>query len=152
MAPFDIMQAHGLDCRLRDRKWTVMTRTPLVIALAAAAALAGCNKENHTIVAGPDAANEDTNVATNAPVELPPAIASSKTYRCADNKLVYVDWLADNKTANVRTEENGSPTQVKAAEAGKPMTAGGGYEIDGAAGATTVKIAIPGHPSQSCKA
>src|SRR4051794_21758727 len=138
MARFDIMQAHGLDCRWPDRKWTIMTRTPLVIALAAAAALAGCNKENHTIVAGPDAANEDTNAPTaNAPVELPPAIASSKTYRCADNKLVYVDWLADNKTANVRTEENGTPTQVKAAEAGEPMTAPGGYEISGTVGATT---------------
>ena len=54
-----------------------MTRTPLLITLVAAAALAGCNKENHTIVAGPD--GDDDNAAANAPVALPPSIASSKS-------------------------------------------------------------------------
>ena len=67
-----------------------MTRTPLLITLAAAAALAGCNKESHTIVAG-RTTGDDTNAAANAPVALPPSIAASKIYRCADNKVVYVD-------------------------------------------------------------
>ena len=129
-----------------------MTRTPLMLTLVAAAAVAGCDNSDHTIVAGPDVGNDQVNVASNGPVELPPAIASSKTYRCADNKLVYVDWLADNQTANVRTEENGSPTQVKAAEAGKPMTAPGGFEVSGTATDPSIRIAIPGHASQSCKA
>ncbi len=54
-----------------------MTRTPLLITLAAAAALAGCNKENHTIVAGgPD--NGDANVTANAPVALPPTITATQ--------------------------------------------------------------------------
>jgi hypothetical protein len=126
-----------------------MTRNPLILTLVAAAALAGCSKENHTIVAGPDGGQ--TNVAAGGRVELPPSIAASKTYRCSDNKLVYVDWLSDNKTANVRTEENGTPTQVKAAEPGQPMTAPG-FEITGSATAPSVKIAVPGHASQSCKA
>ena len=126
-----------------------MTRTPLLITLAAAAALAGCNKDDHTIVAGGPAGD---NVAANEPVALPPSIAASKIYRCADNKVVYVDYLSDGKTANVRTEQGGSPTQVVAAEAGKPMTGPAGYEVNGAAGAATAKIAVPGHPSQSCKA
>jgi hypothetical protein len=128
-----------------------MTRTPLLITLAAAAALAGCNKENHTIVAGgPD--GTETNAAANAPVALPPAIAASKIYRCADNQVVYVDWLADNKTANVRTDKGGSPTQVTATEAGQPMTAPGGYSVEGTSAASSAKIAVPGHPAQSCKA
>ena len=96
-----------------------MTRTPIVITLVAAAALAGCNKENHTIVAGPTC---DNNVVANAPVVLPPSIAASKTYRCGDNSVVFVDWLSDNKTANVRTDKTGSPTQVVAAEPGKALT------------------------------
>src|SRR5437868_11743387 len=126
-----------------------MTRTPLLITLAAAAALAGCNSKDHTIVAGPDTGESS---AANGPVELPPSIAASKIYRCADNKVVYVDWLSDNKTANVRNEPGGAPTQVTAPEAGKPMTAAGGYSVEGSAAASTAKIAMPGHPSQSCKA
>ena len=129
-----------------------MTLIPLsIITLVAAAALAGCNSEDHNIVVGPDD-DSQTNTAANANVHLPPAIAASKTYRCADNKLVYVDWLADNMTANVRTEQNGNPTQVKATEAGKPMTAPGGFELSGSPTAASVKIAVPGHASQSCKA
>ncbi len=128
-----------------------MTRTPLLLTFVAAAALAGCNKESHTIVAGPPGDNE-TNTAANGPVALPPSISSSKIYRCADNKVVYVDWLSDGKTANIRAEKDGNPTQVAGAEAGKPLTAAGGYSLEGPSGASSVKIGIPGHPSQSCTA
>ena len=129
-----------------------MTRIPLLIALAAAAALAGCNKADHTIVAGPDEGDSGANVSANGPVALPPSITDSKIYRCADNKVVYVDWLSDNKSANVRTDKGGSPTQVTAPEAGKPMTAAGGYSVEGSAKEASAKIAVPGHPAQSCKA
>ena len=126
-----------------------MTRTTLLITLVATAALAGCNNNDHTIGGGPDAGNS---AEANAPIALPPSITATKIYRCADNKVVYVDWLSDNKTANVRTEKGGNPTQVIAAEPGQPMTAAGGFEVSGSAGDTSVKIAIPGHASQSCKA
>jgi hypothetical protein len=128
-----------------------MTRT-LALCVLAAAALAGCHPQ--TIDPNKDSSNnDDTNVATNAPVALPPSIVASKIYRCADNKVVYVDYLSDNKTANIRTEQDGTPTQVTAAEAGKPMTAAGGFSLTGnAASPATATIAIPGHPSQSCKA
>ncbi len=126
-----------------------MTRNPLVFTLLAAAALAGCG-EDHTIVAGgPD---EGNTVATNTQVTLPPSIASSKVYRCADNDVVYVDWLSDGKSANIRTEKGGSPTQVTAATSGEPMTAAGGYSITGSADAASVRIAVPGQAEESCKA
>ena len=128
-----------------------MTRTPMLIMLAAVAALAGCNKQSHTIVGG-EPGDNDVNTAAKAPVALPPAIAVSKTYRCADNKIVYVDWLSDNKSANLRTDKSGVPTLVTTAEAGKPMTGAGGYSLDGTSSAKSVKIAIPGHPAQSCNA
>jgi outer membrane lipoprotein SlyB len=124
-----------------------MTRTPLLIALAAAAALAGCNNGN--TIGGAD---NSTNSAENAPVVLPPTIAQSKIYRCADNKVVYVDWLSDNKSANVRTEAGGMATQVTAAEVGKPMTSPTGFSIEGSPAASSIKAAVPGHPAQSCKA
>ncbi|HEV2593970.1 MAG TPA: hypothetical protein VGU01_02075 [Sphingomicrobium sp.] len=125
-----------------------MTRTSLILTFAAVAALAGCNKENHTIVAGPDTG--DNTVVAKTPAALPPSVVSSKTYRCADNKIVYVDWLSDNKSANVRTEKEGSLTQVTAAQPGKAMTAAGGYSVEGTSSASTVKIAVPGHASQTC--
>ncbi len=122
-----------------------MTKTPLLISLIAAAALAGCN-EDHTITSGPD---DGDNVA-NAQVQLPPSVAASKIYRCGDNHVFYVDWLSDNKTANVRSEANGTPTQVVAAEPGKPLT-GGEYSLTGSAASPSVTIVHAGR-SQNCKA
>lgn len=129
-----------------------MTRT-LLLTLAAAAALAGCNKENHTIVAGPNVGdNEATNVAANGPIALPPSILATKIYRCADNAVVTVDYLSDNKSANVHTDKSAPVVQVASAEAGQPMTAPGGYSIEGSPTSSTAKIEVPGHASQSCKA
>ncbi len=127
-----------------------MTRNPLILCLIAAAALAGCN-EDHTIVTGPPEGDNNLNAA-EANLTLPPSITSSKIYRCADNDVVYVDWLSDGKSANVRTEQSGAPTHVAAAEAGEPMTAAGGYSITGTPQAAAVRIAVPGQSEESCKA
>ncbi len=127
-----------------------MTRTPIACVLAAAAALAGCT-EDHTVNAGgPE--GEAANAAANANVVLPPSILLSKIYRCKDNSIVYVDWLSDNKSANLRTEKNGSPTQLKAAEAGTAMTAEGGYSLTGSGAESSISLTRPGGGSQSCKA
>ncbi|MCL6728946.1 hypothetical protein [Sphingomonas hankyongi] len=126
-----------------------MTRTPLLITLAAAAALAGCNSESHTIVSGPDE-GEPTNVAANANVTLPPSISASKVYRCADNDVVYVDWMSDG-TANIRAKKDDNPTHLSAAQPGKPLTAQG-FSLNGAPTASSVKIAVPGQSEETCKA
>ena len=125
-----------------------MTRTPLIIMLAATAALAGCNKENHTIVSGSQDSGESNSVK-KAPVQLPPSIVSTKLYRCTDNSVVTVDYLSDNKSANVHSGE-GAVTQVTSSEPGKPMSAAGGYSVEGGPASSSVKIAVPGHPAQSC--
>lgn len=125
-----------------------MTRTPLALAILAAAALAGCNQEDQTNVAGADGTN-----SANANVQLPPAIAASKIYRCSgDNSVVYVDWLADNKTANVRTEEGGSATQVVAPEPGQPLAAASGLSVEGDAKGASIKVTLPGAGAKTCKA
>ena len=122
-----------------------MTRTPLIITLAAAAALAGCDQGEVTINTGLEG-----NVATND-VVLPPSIAASKIYRCKDNSVVYIDWLSDNLSANIRAEKNGPATHVMAPEAGQPMVAEG-YSLSGAAADSSVTLTRPGKGSQSCKA
>ena len=95
-----------------------MTRTPLMLALVATAALAGCNKESHTIVAGPDVGDNSADVNL-ADVKLPPTITASHIYRCKDNSVIYVDWLSDN-TARVRTSRTEVGTTVPVGE-GQPV-------------------------------
>ena len=92
------------------------TRLPL-LALAATLALSAC-KENTIVENGPPdpMANE---LANAAPVELPPSITASKSYRCADNSVVYIDWLS-NGAARVKksaTEVPGTEVDVEAAKA-----------------------------------
>ena len=111
-----------------------MTRTYLLITLAAAAALAGCNKESHTIVAG-GPQQDNFNDAANGPVTLPPAVTSSKSYRCKDNSLVYIDWLSDG-TARVKKTRD---------EVGTVVTPGTELKGDGKGATVTYK-------GQSCKA
>jgi hypothetical protein len=149
MSQFDNMQAGGLTPVVLAAKGQGMTRT-FLLTLAAAAALAGCDK--HTIVAGGPPGDTENNTAANANVQLPPAIVATKLYRCADNSVVTVDYLSDNKSANVHAGKDAPPVQVTAAEAGKPMTAEGGYSVDGSATASSAKIGVPGHPAQTCKA
>jgi hypothetical protein len=93
----------------------------LIIAVASAALAAGCNKSGHTIVAGGPAENDSEAAAleANGPVTLPPAITASKTYRCGDNSLLYVDWLSDG-SARVKTSKSDTGTAVFAGE-GPPL-------------------------------
>jgi hypothetical protein len=127
-----------------------MTRKPLILCLAAAAALAGCNKENHNLVSGSEN-DADTNAAANAGVTLPPSIAATKLYRCSgDNSVVQVDWLSDNKSANVRIGENGPATQVLAAEEGKPMTAASGLSLTGTASGASITVKLPEGGTKTC--
>jgi hypothetical protein len=149
MSRFDNMQARGLTAPLVTAKGQDMTRTPLLLTLVAAAALAGCHK--HTIVAGPPGDDENT-MAANANVQLPPSIIATKLYRCDDNSVVTVDYLSDNKSANVRAGKDTTSTQVTAPQPGQPMTADGGYSVEGSKDSSSAKIAVPGHPAQTCNA
>ncbi|MEO7603367.1 MAG: hypothetical protein ABIS39_08980 [Sphingomicrobium sp.] len=128
-----------------------MKRHLILIALGTVA-LAACNAESENIVAGgpPDPMAGD--LAAAPPVELPPAIAASKTYRCKDNSLVSIDWLADNKSANLRVGNATTPVQLKAAVEGEALTAADGTSLTGNATAASVSLTLAGKGAQSCKA
>ena len=127
-----------------------MTKTPTLLALVAVAALAACNK---TTPAVNETANAEANAASTANIaaSMPPAIVASKIYRCKDNSLVYIDWLAGDTTANLRTTQGGSPTQLTADAAGGALKADG-YSLIGLATAKTVTLTRPGKGEQACKA
>ena len=119
-----------------------------MIAMAGVALLSACNKNDEPEVVGGPADPMADQLANAAPVELPPSVKATKQYRCKDNSLYFVDFMTDDKTANFRTKKGGEPTQLKAAEAGQPFTAEGGYEVSGQG--DEVQIAVPGKNAQSC--
>jgi len=113
-----------------------MTRTLTLLSIAAAA-LAGCDRSDQTIVSDPAGPDPMANALTNLDaVQLPPSIAASKAYRCKDNSLIYVDWLSDG-SARVKKDRN---------EVGTPVPAGdASLQGDSKAAAIT-------YNGQSCKA
>jgi hypothetical protein len=139
-----------------------MIRNLALLAMAAAA-LAACNSDSHTIVANdaPDPMAEQ--LANAAPVELPPAIAATKIYRCKDNGLIRIDWLAGGQGANLRVGDATTAIALRApapaptadganvaAPAEGVLTADGGYSLKGDASASTVTLASPGKGAQNC--
>ena len=112
-------------------------------------ALAACNSQPENIVVGPQDDMKDQ-LAHAKPVELPPSIAATKTFRCKDNSVVYVDFYSDGKSAGLHTKKDGPPTMLKAPAAGQPMVADGGYAVTGTATASTISVTLPGKDKQDC--
>jgi len=150
MPHFDALQLPRLTRARQPMKNEAMNRT-LTFALVAAAALAGCDQSDHTINgAGPY--DPQANAANSAaPVDMPPAIVASHIYRCKDNSVVYIDWLAGDTSANFRAEKGGTPTILKAETAGGALTAEG-YSLIGLPTAKTITLTLPGKGQQACKA
>ena len=121
----------------------------LAIAAAAALTLAACeNKPEEVTSTAPDPMASQ--LANAAPVELPPAIQASVTLRCNDNSLLIADFFQGEKQVQVRTEKGGPATMLKAAEAGQPYEAEGGWKLTG--NAKNVSVTIPGKGSKTCHA
>lgn len=117
-------------------------------AVSAVLLLAACNQKPE-VLEQPD--DMKTELATAKPVELPPAMVASKSYRCKDNSVVYIDFFAGDKQANVRTSKDGTPTQLKAEQGGQPLVAAG-YSLTGTATSSEITLVQPDKPSQTCKA
>lgn len=106
-----------------------MKSNQLLAAASAAAllALGACGDTEPVTVNTYDAQAEALKNA--APVQLPPAVTASRTYRCSDNSLYYVDFY-DNNTATLRTTQDGMPTMLTAAGADSAYS-GEGYSVSG---------------------
>ena len=132
-----------------------MHNAPLPLRGAAVAAvlfLSACGSKSQETAAAPPPSNDAAmaeDAPSNAAVVLPPSLAASRTYRCKDNSLVYVDFYSDNVTADLKTKKDGEVTKLTAPEAGKALS-GGGFTVSG--NSATATIAQPGKGSQSCTA
>jgi hypothetical protein len=116
--------------------------------VAATFSLAACQPETE-VVETPDP--QATELAKAPPVELPPAIQASRTYRCKDNSLVFIDFMSNN-TAVVRKEKGAEPplATVTAETAGGAYKSADGFTVSG--NSEQITYASPQGGSQSCKA
>jgi hypothetical protein len=98
------------------RKRAAMTRTPILLALAAACvSLTAC--EGETLGADDRGSRSDVSASDGTPVVLPPSIVASHVYRCRDNSLVYVEWLSDD-TARIKQQSTARGATVTKGEDG----------------------------------
>ena len=122
------------------------TKALAAATVAAVFALAACNSEPEIVTI--NKYDPMAEALKNAgPVEQPPMIQASHTYRCRDNSLVYIDFYTNN-TAAVRTERGGTPVATLTAEGGNPPYTAEGYSVS--ANADEITYEAPGKGSQTC--
>ncbi|MBR0551114.1 hypothetical protein [Stakelama marina] len=100
-------------------KKTLFTLCTALVALP----LAACNHKPEVVdTRAPDPMNDALQNA--APVELPPSMTASKSFRCSDNSLVYVDFFSGGKEVHFRETKDGNSAVLKANDEGGPWTDG----------------------------
>ncbi|NIJ24433.1 hypothetical protein [Sphingomonas japonica] len=121
----------------------------LLAAVALSTSLAACKPETETVTTrAPDPLADEK--AKAAPVELPPPVKASVTFRCQPgNVLRYVDFFQGDTQANYRAEQGDTPIRLKAPAAGEPFTAEG---ITVTGGPNKATIAETGQGELSCSA
>jgi len=125
--------------------------SPIALSAAALLSLAACNNKPEVVDSrAPDPMASQ--LANAAPVETPPTIESSVSFRCQPgNTLLFVDFFKEGKMASLREKKDSMKSVLlRAPEAGKPFTADGGYKIDG--NAKAAKITLADGSTHSCKA
>ena len=140
-----------------------MKKTLLILAPLSMLALAACNK---TETPAEGEAGAEGTAATAAPVEMPPAITATGTYRCADNTILFVDFLGANEAADIRVGDKaatavrvsaaapaapgaGATPAPEAAPTGPLKSADGESSLSGSGASINVKLA--GKGAQTCK-
>ena len=141
-----------------------MKKSLLILAPLSMLALAACNKTET-----PAEGEAGTETATAAPIAMPPAITASGTYRCADNTILYVDFLGANEAADIRVGDKAAAAvrvtaaapvapaadaaapaaPAEAAPAGPLKSADGESSLSGSGKQINVKLA--GKGAQTCK-
>ena len=98
-----------------------------IAALGTLLALGACSSEPEVVTVNRYDPQAEA-LKNAAPIAPPPMIQASRTYRCRDNSLVYIDFYTNN-TALVRTEQGADPVASVTAEGGNPPYTGSGYSV-----------------------
>lgn len=118
-----------------------LPRYVLLLAVPFAGLLAGCSEKDQADT--PDGAAN-----ASLPVEMPPAIVASHTYRCSDGSVLYVDFLQDGTSINVRKSGSGPSLRLTAPSQGLAYVGDGmNLTLDG----KDIKIDEPKKPLLTCK-
>lgn len=139
-----------------------MTKKHLLLAPLSMLALAACNSS--TTPTTTENTTDSAAVAA-AEIEMPPAITATGTYRCADNSILYVDFLGQNEAADIRVgDKSAIAVRVTAPKADAPVagavptpaepaaplvSADGQSSLSGGGKQINVKLADKG--AQTCK-
>ena len=139
-----------------------MKKSIMILAPVAMLALAACNKSETPA----EGEGEAVTAEPEAPMEMPPAITASTTYRCGDNTILYVDFLGENVAADIRVGEKmatairvnapkaevpaeGEASEAAAAPTGPMKSEDGEASLSGSGKQINVKL--PGKGAQTCK-
>lgn len=122
----------------------------LSVAVAALLPLAACNSNKKAEEAAALNAANEAAAANIAAIELPPAIKADKSFRCKDNSLAFVTFFEGDTQAVVKDKAEDTGTLLKAATAGEPLTADGGWSMTG--DVKSVTLTRPGNDPITCHA
>ncbi|MDB5691976.1 MAG: hypothetical protein JWO81_1039 [Alphaproteobacteria bacterium] len=122
---------------------------PLLVTAASLGALLTLGACNNKPVVANDDDPQAAQLKNAPPVAPPPMIQASRTYRCADNSLVYADFYTNN-TASVRTTKEPGAGTILTAKDGKPPYTAAGYSLS--ANSAHVTYSAPGKKAQGCDA
>src|SRR3546814_8174222 len=85
---------------------------------------------------------------TTLPIQMPPAIVASHTYRCTGGDVLYVDFLADGTSINVKQRPSGPSLRLTAPSQGLTYVGDGmNLGLNG----KDIKIDEPKKPSRMCR-
>ncbi len=129
-----------------------MKKTSLILSSICALAVVACGP-SRTEQAENEIAEAQAEQAAAAPIELPPSITSSNTYRCKGGTALYIDYFGENVAAQIRVDDkNAIPTRVEPSEeapTGPMVSADGSITLTGTGEEITIQL--PEKGSLACK-
>ncbi|WP_447954109.1 hypothetical protein [Sphingopyxis chilensis] len=123
------------------RPGVALSRYALLLAVPIAILLAGCSEKS-------DREGSTATANATAPVAMPPAIIASHAYRCSNGDVLYVDFMQDGTSINVRRGPSGPTLRLTAPSQGLAYVGDGmNLTVSG----KEVRVDEPKQVSRTCK-